>query len=201
MKILCIGRNYPAHVAELGNNMPDEPVIFCKPDSAILAKRHPFIIPSWTQEVHHELEWVLRIGKVGKTIDEDFAWSYVDAMTVGIDFTARDIQRSLKAKGLPWEKSKGFDGSAAIGQWMPVGKSSDTHELQLDNQVGMLQKGNTRDMLFTVNQLIAHASRYFTLKTGDILFTGTPSGVAAVKAGDRLTASLDGTTCLQVDIR
>lgn len=201
MKILCIGRNYPAHIAELGNDMPDEPVIFCKPDSAILAKRQPFVIPSWTQDVHHELEWVLRIGKVGKTIDEAFAWSYVDAMTVGIDFTARDVQQALKAKGLPWEKAKGFDGSAAIGRWMPVGKVSDNHDLQLNNQAGMLQKGNTRDMLFTVNQLIANASKYFTLKTGDILFTGTPSGVATVQTGDRLTASLDGTTCLQVDIR
>jgi len=200
MKIICVGRNYRDHAKELSNQIPDEPVIFCKPDSALLPPRHPFVIPSWSQEVHHEVEWVLKIGKVGKYIEPEFAWNYVDAMTVGIDFTARDLQKKLKTQGLPWEKSKGFDGSAVLGKWIRPA-TDQPHQIELTNGTQVLQSGNTGDMLFSVNQLIAHISQYMMLKTGDILFTGTPAGVAAVKPGDVLHASLDGQELLRLNIK
>jgi 2-keto-4-pentenoate hydratase/2-oxohepta-3-ene-1,7-dioic acid hydratase in catechol pathway len=201
MKILCIGRNYRDHATELGNAVPEEPVVFCKPDSAILQPRLPFVIPSWTADIHHEVEWVVRIGRVGKFIEPEFAWSYVDAMTVGLDFTARDLQSKLKSKGLPWEKAKGFDGSAVLGEWIKGPIEPGFHDISLLKNGIKVQAGNTRDFLFPLEELIAHVSQYFTLKTGDLLFTGTPAGVGPISPGDELEAKLDGKSLLRLRIR
>ncbi len=201
MKIICVGRNYADHAKELGNSAPKEPVIFCKPDSAILQPRNPFVIPPWTKEVHHELELIMRIGKVGKYIEPKHALSYVDSISVGIDFTARDIQSELKKAGLPWEKSKGFDGSAAIGRWIKGSPNKKNYEIQLFKNNDLVQKGNTRDFIFSIEELICHISQFFTLKSGDIIFTGTPSGVASVEAGDELICKLDGNSLLSLSIR
>ena len=201
MKIICVGRNYADHAKELGNSTPKEPVIFCKPDSAILQPRNPFVIPPWTKEVHHELELIMRIGKVGKYIEPKYALSYVDSISVGIDFTARDIQSELKKAGLPWEKAKGFDGSAAIGKWIKGSPNKKNYEIQLLKNNDLVQKGNTRDFIFSIEELICHVSQFFTLKSGDIIFTGTPSGVASVEAGDELICKLDGNSLLSLSIR
>ena len=201
MKIICVGRNYTDHAKELGNSAPKEPVIFCKPDSAILQPRNPFVIPPWTKEVHHELELIMRIGKVGKYIEPKHALSYVDSISVGIDFTARDIQSELKKAGLPWEKAKGFDGSAAIGRWIKGSPNKKNYEIQLFKNNDLVQKGNTRDFIFSIEELICHISQFFTLKSGDIIFTGTPSGVASVEAGDELICKLDGNSLLSLSIR
>ena len=201
MKIICVGRNYADHAKELGNSAPKEPVIFCKPDSAILQPRNPFVIPPWTKEVHHELELIMRIGKVGKYIEPKYALSYVDSISVGIDFTARDIQSELKKAGLPWEKAKGFDGSAAIGRWIKGSPNKKNYEIQLFKNNDLVQKGNTRDFIFSIEELICYISQFFTLKSGDIIFTGTPSGVASVEAGDELICKLDGNSLLSLSIR
>lgn len=201
MKIICVGRNYADHAKELGNSAPKEPVIFCKPDSAILQPRNPFVIPPWTKEVHHELELIMRIGKVGKYIEPKHALSYVDSISVGIDFTARDIQSELKKAGLPWEKAKGFDGSAVIGRWIQGSPNKKNYEIQLFKNNDLVQKGNTRDFIFSIEELICHISQFFTLKSGDIIFTGTPSGVASVEAGDELICKLDGNSLLSLSIR
>ena len=201
MKIICVGRNYADHAKELGNSAPKEPVIFCKPDSAILQPRNPFVIPPWTKEVHHELELIMRIGKVGKYIEPKYALSYVDSISVGIDFTARDIQSELKKAGLPWEKAKGFDGSAAIGKWIKGSPNKKNYEIQLLKNNDLVQKGNTRDFIFSIEELICHVSQFFTLKSGDIIFTGTPSGVASVEVGDELICKLDGNSLLSLSIR
>lgn len=201
MKIICVGRNYADHAKELGNSTPKEPVIFCKPDSAILQPRNPFVIPPWTKEVHHELELIMRIGKVGKYIEPKHALSYVDSISVGIDFTARDIQSELKKAGLPWEKAKGFDGSAAIGKWIKGSPNKKNYEIQLLKNNDLVQKGNTRDFIFSIEELICHVSQFFTLKSGDIIFTGTPSGVASVEVGDELICKLDGNSLLSLSIR
>ena len=201
MKIICVGRNYADHAKELGNSAPKEPVIFCKPDSAILQPRNPFVIPPWTKEVHHELELIMRIGKVGKYIEPKYALSYVDSISVGIDFTARDIQSELKKAGLPWEKAKGFDGSAAIGRWIKGSPNKKNYEIQLFKNNDLVQKGNTRDFIFSIEELICHISQFFTLKSGDIIFTGTPSGVASIEAGDELICKLDGNSLLSLSIR
>ena len=201
MKIICVGRNYADHAKELGNSAPKEPVIFCKPDSAILQPRNPFVIPPWTKEVHHELELIMRIGKVGKYIEPKHALSYVDSISVGIDFTARDIQSELKKAGLPWEKAKGFDGSAAIGRWIKGSPNKKNYEIQLFKNNDLVQKGNTRDFIFSIEELICHISQFFTLKSGDIIFTGTPSGVASIEAGDELICKLDGNSLLSLSIR
>ena len=201
MKIICVGRNYADHAKELGNSTPKEPVIFCKPDSAILQPRNPFVIPPWTKEVHHELELIMRIGKVGKYIEPKHALSYVDSISVGIDFTARDIQSELKKAGLPWEKAKGFDGSAVIGRWIQGSPNKKNYEIQLFKNNDLVQKGNTRDFIFSIEELICHISQFFTLKSGDIIFTGTPSGVASVEAGDELICKLDGNSLLSLSIR
>ena len=164
MKIICVGRNYADHAKELGNSAPKEPVIFCKPDSAILQPRNPFVIPPWTKEVHHELELIIRIGKVGKYIEPKYALSYVDSISVGIDFTARDIQSELKKAGLPWEKAKGFDGSAAIGKWIKGSPNKKNYQIQLFKNNDLVQKGNTRDFIFSIEEIICHISQFFTLK-------------------------------------
>ncbi|MSP65805.1 MAG: FAA hydrolase family protein [Flavobacteriaceae bacterium] len=201
MKIVCVGRNYKAHALELGNSLPEEPVIFCKPDSALLPPRNPFVVPPWTQDVHHEIEWVLRVGKVGKFIEPRFAYSYFDAMTVGLDFTARDLQTELKKKGLPWERAKGFDGSAVLGTWSPMPDEPMDHQIRLEKNGELVQSGNTRDFLTPLEDLIAFISTYFTLKKGDIIFTGTPAGVGPVKPGDSLEGFLNDDSRLRLNIR
>ena len=201
MKIVCVGRNYKAHALELGNSVPEEPVIFCKPDSALLPPRNPFVIPPWTQDVHHEIEWVLRVGKVGKFIEPRFAYRYFDAMTVGLDFTARDLQTELKNKGLPWERAKGFDGSAVLGTWSPMPAEPTDHQIRLEKNGITVQSGNTRDFLTPLEELIAFISTYFTLKKGDLIFTGTPAGVGPVKPGDSLEGFLNDDSRLRLNIR
>ena len=201
MKIICIGRNYRAHAEELGNAVPEEPVVFCKPDSALLPPRNPFVIPPWTSDVHHEIEWVVRISKVGKYIEPRFAYSYLDAMTVGLDFTARDLQTQLKNKGLPWERAKGFDGSAVLGSWVPIPSEPADHDIRLEKNGVAVQQGSTADFLHSVENLIAFVSQHFTLKKGDVLFTGTPAGVGPVAPGDRLEGFLNGESRLRLNVR
>jgi 2-keto-4-pentenoate hydratase/2-oxohepta-3-ene-1,7-dioic acid hydratase in catechol pathway len=202
MKLICIGRNYADHAKELKNEVPTEPVIFMKPDTALLPKRNPFFLPDFSDEVHHELELVVRINKIGKSIEEKFAHRYYDQVTVGIDFTARDIQAKCKEKGLPWEKAKAFDHSAPLGEWVDLG-SRDIQNLNLELKKNgeTVQQGNTNYMLFSVDRLIAEVSKYFTLKIGDLLFTGTPAGVSKVERNDRLEAYLDGERLLALNVK
>ena len=202
MKIICIGRNYADHAKELGNSIPDEPVIFLKPDTALLPKKNPFFIPDFTSDLHHELELVVRINRIGKSIEERFAHRYYNQITVGIDFTARDVQRKCKEKGLPWEKAKAFDGSAPIGEWIDVeDKDLQNINIRLTNNGKTVQAGNTSDMLFSVHQLIAEVSKYFTLKIGDMIFTGTPAGVSAVNKNDELEAFIEDQSLLKVRVK
>lgn len=204
MKIICIGRNYADHAKELGNQVPSEPVVFMKPQSAILSHKHPFYIPEWTQDVHHEVELVVKIDRLGKSISEAHAPRYYSEVSLGLDFTARDIQTKLKSKGHPWERAKAFDGSAVIGRFMSLeelGHSVQELEFTLRNHETVVQKGHTSDMLFSVNRLIAEVSQFMTLKVGDLIFTGTPAGVAAVKSGDRLVGNLEGHDLFAVNIK
>ena len=204
MKIICIGRNYADHARELGNQVPAEPVVFLKPQSAILSHKHPFYIPEWTHDVHHEIELVVKINRLGKTISESHASRYYDEVGLGIDFTARDIQTQLKAKGHPWERAKAFDGSAVVGQFMKLtdlGKEVQDLQFQLTNRGQVVQEGHTKDMLFSVDRLISEVSKFMTIKVGDLLFTGTPAGVAAVRPQDRLVGTLEGNDLLAVNIR
>jgi 2-keto-4-pentenoate hydratase/2-oxohepta-3-ene-1,7-dioic acid hydratase in catechol pathway len=193
MKIICIGRNYVNHIEELKNERPDEPVIFLKPDTAILNQKTPFIIPEFSNEIHHEVEVLVKISKVGKYIDKKFAHKYYDEIGLGIDFTARDLQNKLKEKGLPWEKAKAFDGSAIIGDFLPKNSLSSIENItfELTNNGKTVQKGNTSHMLWNIDEIIAYVSQYFTLKTGDIIFTGTPEGVAKVSENDILEGFLN----------
>jgi len=195
MKIICIGRNYAKHAAELNNPVPEEPIVFLKPETAILLKKHPFFIPEHSTEVHHEIEVVVKINRLGKHIEPRFAHKYYNEIALGIDFTARDVQKICKEKGLPWEKAKAFDGSAAVSRFFKL-SDLDTPisniDFHLDINKRTVQKGNTKDMLFPVNELIAHVSNYFTLKTGDLIFTGTPSGVGRVEKEDLLELYLQG---------
>lgn len=203
MKIICIGRNYVKHIEELQNERPTEPVIFMKPDSAVLLKQHPFVIPEFSQDIHHEIEIIVKISKVGKHIDAKFAHKYYDEISVGIDFTARDVQNQLKAKGLPWEKAKAFDGSAVIGEFLPKKQFNSLENItfELTNNNLTVQKGNTSHMLWKIDELISFVSRYFTLKIGDIIFTGTPEGVAAVKPEDVLEGFLEGNKLFRIQIK
>jgi 2-keto-4-pentenoate hydratase/2-oxohepta-3-ene-1,7-dioic acid hydratase in catechol pathway len=202
MKIICIGRNYADHAEELNNEVPKEPVIFLKPDTALLPPKSPFFIPDFTNDVHHEVELVVRINRVGKHIEERFAHRYYDKISLGIDFTARDVQAACKAKGLPWEKAKAFDGSAPVGDWISIdNKDINNIKIHLLKNGEIVQEGNTSEMLFTVDRLIAEVSKYFTLKIGDLIFTGTPSGVSAVKSNDVLEAFLDDELLLKVRVK
>ena len=203
MKIICIGRNYADHIEELNNERPSEPVVFLKPDTAILPKKTPFTIPAFTNEVHHELEIIVKINKVGKYIDKKFAHKYYDEIGLGIDFTARDIQNNLKEKGLPWEKSKAFDGSAIIGDFLPINAidSLENIKFELTNNQKTVQEGNTNRMIWSIDELIEHVSQYFTLKKGDIIFTGTPKGVAKVNPNDVLEGFLNDKKLLRLHIR
>jgi len=192
MKILCVGRNYVAHAKELNNQVPDEPVIFSKTDSALLLKNKPFFIPDFAEEFHHEVEVVVRISRVGKNIAPQFAHRYYNEVALGIDFTARDLQAKLKSKGLPWEKSKSFDGSAMLSGFVSKDKFANIQDVdfRLDINGETRQQGNTNQMVFSIDELIAHVSQYFTLKIGDFIYTGTPAGVGPVKIGDRLQGYL-----------
>ena len=202
MKIICIGRNYVAHVKELGNEIPKEPVLFMKPDSAIFRQRDAFYIPDWTNEVHYEAEIVIKINRLGKNIEEKFAPKYYSQFTLGIDFTARDVQKNLKAQGLPWEKSKAFDQSAVLGEYLNVNDySSDNLNFELKINGRVVQSGNTKSMIYTIPQIINHCSEFFTLKIGDLIFTGTPEGVGKVNVGDELEGFIEGKKILHVKIR
>ncbi|MGH2666863.1 fumarylacetoacetate hydrolase family protein [Flavobacterium sp.] len=203
MKIICIGRNYTEHIAELQNERPDEPVVFLKPDSAILLKQHPFVIPEFSNDIHHEVEVLVRINKVGKYIDAKFAHKYYDEIGLGIDFTARDLQSKLKEKGLPWEKAKAFDGSAVIGDFLSIKSFNSLENLtfELTNNGETVQKGNTSNMLWKIDELIAYVSQYFTLKIGDIIFTGTPAGVAKVNPNDVLEGFLEENKLFRIQVK
>ena len=203
MKIICIGRNYAEHVSELKNRLPDEPLFFLKPETAIQPKGHPFFIPEFSQDIHYEVELVLKINKTGKHIEKRFANKYYNHIGLGIDFTARDIQKECKAKGLPWEKAKGFDGSAQISQNF-IDKSKinllDINFSLLKNKK-KVQEGNSKNMLFKFDQIIAHISKFYTLKIGDLIYTGTPKGVGAVKTGDTLNGFIGEQEMLRVVIK
>lgn len=203
MKIICIGRNYAKHIEELKNERPAEPVIFMKPDSAVLLRQHPFVIPEFSNDIHHEIEVIVKINKVGKYIDTKFAHKYYDEISVGIDFTARDLQNELKAKGLPWEKAKSFDGSAVIGDFLSKSQFNSLENItfELFNNGQSVQKSNTGFMLWKIDELISYVSQYFTLKIGDIIFTGTPEGVAVVKSEDILEGFLEGSKLFSIQIK
>ncbi|MGM8361138.1 fumarylacetoacetate hydrolase family protein [Flavobacterium sp. ARAG 55.4] len=203
MKIICIGRNYANHIEELQNERPTEPVIFIKPDSAVLLKQYPFVLPEFSEDVQHEVEVIVKINKVGKYIDAKFAHKYYDEISVGIDFTARDLQNELKSKGLPWEKAKAFDGSAVIGDFLHKSQFSSLENLtfELRNNNEIVQEGNVNMMLWKIDELIAYVSQYFTLKIGDIIFTGTPKGVAAVQPNDVLEGFLEGKKLFRIQVK
>lgn len=201
MKIICVGRNYQKHIEELQNEVPDEPVIFIKPDSALLRNNAPFFIPEFSNDVHYEVEIVIKIKKLGRHIPVDFALDYIDSIALGIDFTARDKQSELKAKGLPWEKSKGFDHSAVISKFIQVPAHLESLEFRLEKNGEIVQKGNTSFMINPFAKLIAHISEYFTLKIGDYIYTGTPEGVGPVKAGDRLKGFIEETLMFDFVVR
>ena len=187
MKIVCIGRNYVEHIQELNNDIPDEPVIFIKPDTALLRNNAPFFIPDFTSDVHHEVELVVKIKKMGKCIPAQFSKDYYDEISLGIDFTARDVQSALKSKGLPWEKAKGFDSSAVIAPFISIeGLNLSDLNFRLEKNGEIVQRGNTQQMIHKIDEIIAHVSQYFTLKIGDYIYTGTPAGVGSVKSTDRL---------------
>lgn len=203
MKIICIGRNYADHISELNNERPSEPVIFMKPDTAVLPKQFPFVIPEFTNDVHHEVEILVKINKVGKYIDQKFAHKYYDEIGLGIDFTARDLQSELKSKGLPWEKAKAFDHSAIISDFLSKKKFSSLENInfELTNNGKVVQRGNTNQMLWKIDEIIAYVSQYFTLRTGDIIFTGTPSGVAKVQPNDVLEGFIEGQQLFRIQVK
>lgn len=193
MKIICIGRNYVAHVRELNNEVPEEPVFFMKPDSSLLRNNDAFYIPEWTQDVHHEIELVLRISRVGKGIEKQFAHRYYDAVTLGIDFTARDVQNVLKSKGLPWEKAKAFDRAAVLSNtFVPVADFPNLQNIlfRLDINGSVVQHGDSALMIFGFDEIVSYVSQFVTLKIGDLIYTGTPAGVGPVKPGDQLEGYL-----------
>jgi len=203
MKIICIGRNYVKHIEELQNERPQEPVVFMKPDSAVLLKQHPFVIPAFSDDIHHEVELLVKIAKVGKYIEPKFAHQYYDEIGLGIDFTARDLQQQLKDKGLPWEKAKAFDGSAVIGEFRSkkLFSSLENINFELKKNGETVQKGNSSLMLWPIDELIAHVSQFFTLKIGDIIFTGTPEGVAKVSPNDVLEGFLENQKVFRINIK
>lgn len=203
MKIICIGRNYAEHAKEMNAPVPTEPVIFLKPETALLQKNLPFYYPEFSKDIHHEVELVLKISKMGRHIEPQFAKRYYDEIGIGIDFTARDIQAKCKEKGLPWEKAKAFDHSAPIGKFLPVTKFPlmDDIRFHLDVNGKTVQKGTTEDLLFTFDNLIAYVSKFFTLKKGDLIFTGTPEGVGPVKIGDRLEAYIGEEKLLDFEVK
>jgi 2-keto-4-pentenoate hydratase/2-oxohepta-3-ene-1,7-dioic acid hydratase in catechol pathway len=203
LKIICIGRNYTDHIAELDNERPEHPIIFLKPDTAILLKNQPFFIPDFSNDVHHEVEILVKISRVGKHIDRRFAHKYYDEIGLGIDFTARDLQQELKSKGLPWEKAKSFDGAAVIGEFILKESFKDVNKIDFSLQKNeeVVQKGNTSLMLWKIDALIEYISKYFTIKIGDIIFTGTPSGVAKVNSNDRLAGFIEEKEVFSIKVK
>ena len=203
MKIICIGRNYVAHAKELNNDVPTTPVFFMKPDSALVISNRPFFYPDFSNDVHHELELVIRIDRLGRSIEEQYADRYFSEIGLGVDFTARDLQAKQKEKGLPWEIAKGFDYSAPISEFFPVKKYKDIHNLSfnLDINGKTVQDGNSSLMIFSYEKIISYVSRFMTLKTGDLIFTGTPAGVGPVAINDRLEAYLEGEKIMDFPVK
>ena len=203
MKFICIGKNYSEHIKEMGTEKPSEPVIFIKPDSSLIQKNSPFIIPSFSNIIHYEIEVLVLINRLGRHIDEEFSHKYYDKITVGVDFTARDYQSELKKKGLPWEKSKAFDGSALVGEWKDKNTFEDLKNLEfyLLKNDEKVQHSNISKMLWSIDELISHSSKFFTLKIGDILFTGTPSGVGPVKKNDFLEGYLNDEKLFSIKVK
>lgn len=203
MKILAVGRNYVNHAKELGNDVPKEPVIFLMPETALIQRNQPFFFPDFSKEIHHEVELVVKINRLGKNISEKFASRYYDEIGIGIDFTARDVQRDASNNGLPWAISKGFDGSAPIGQFVSKSELGDLHDISfsLEKNGELVQQGNSGDMIFSFDAIIAYVSRFFTLKIGDLIFTGTPAGVGPVQIGDNLIAKIGDRQLLDFNVR
>ncbi|MEL0308156.1 MAG: fumarylacetoacetate hydrolase family protein [Flavobacteriaceae bacterium] len=203
MKLICIGRNYTAHIEELENERPKDPVVFIKADSAVLPKEQDFYLPPFSNNIHHEVELLVKITKVGKHIAKEFAHKYYDEVSLGIDFTARDIQDELKSKGLPWEKAKSFDGSAVIGKWVSKSNYKDLNQLSfsLKKNSEVVQSASSELMLWKIDELISYVSQFFTLKKGDILFSGTPSGVGKVEAGDVLEGFIENESFFKIGVK
>lgn len=202
MKIICVGRNYGLHAKELGNDIPDSPVIFLKPETALLKPNEAFYLPSFSNDIHHEIELVVKIDKIGKSIAPPFAKKYYSQVTVGIDFTARDLQTELKSKGLPWELAKAFDHSAVVGRFVSINQLDIQNlDFELHKNEIVVQKGNSKDMLFSVDEIISYVSKFFTLKTGDLIFTGTPAGVSRVDINDRLTGFLNQEQLFDIQVK
>ena len=203
MKILCIGRNYPAHNAEMDSPPPAEPVFFMKPETALVRAGLPFFLPDFSRDVHYELELVLRICRVGKHIQERFAHTYYKEIGLGIDFTARDLQRECIEKGLPWERCKAFDGSGPVSGFIPLEELDNPQDIRfsLHKNGTLVQQGSSSEMIFGFDRLVAHVSSYVMLKTGDLIFTGTPAGVGPVEAGDRLEAYLENRPMMAIDVK
>ena len=203
MKLICIGRNYTDHIEELENEKPTDPVVFMKPDTSILLKKQPFFIPDFSNDIHYEVEVLVKIKKVGKYIDSKFAHKYYDKIGLGIDFTARDLQSKLKSKGLSWEKAKAFDGAAVIGDWVSKENYQDVNNINfhLEKNGTTVQNGNTKFMLWKIDELIEYVSKYFTLKIGDIIFTGTPAGVGKVVANDELKGYIETQEMFSIKIK
>ena len=204
MKIICVGRNYTEHIAELENEKPEDPVLFLKPDTAILLKKQPFFIPPFSNDVHYEVELLVRINRVGKHIQKKFAHKYYDEIGLGIDFTARDLQKKLKEKGLPWEKAKSFDGAAVIGEkWLKKERFQDVDHIpfSLKKNENVVQSGNSSHMLWKIDELIEYISQYFTLKIGDVIFTGTPAGVGPVAIDDELTGFIEDEQIFSIQVK
>ncbi|RAJ13011.1 fumarylacetoacetate hydrolase family protein [Olleya aquimaris] len=203
MKLICIGRNYTDHIKELENEKPTDPVVFIKSDNAILLKKQPFFIPDFSNDVHHEVEVLVKISKLGKHIDKKFAHKYYNQIGLGIDFTARDLQKQLKDKGLPWEKAKSFDGAAVIGTWLNKEEFSDVNNInfRLEKNGSVVQTANTSLMLWKIDELIEYVSKYFTLKIGDVIFTGTPAGVGKVVANDKLNGFIENKQLFSITVK
>ena len=203
MKIICVGRNYTDHIRELENNKPKEPVLFLKPDSSIILNSKPFFIPDFSQNIHYELELIIKISRLGKHIQEKFSHKYYDFIGLGIDFTARDLQSDLKSKGLPWEKSKAFDGSCFISKWINKSEFNDVKNLNfnLKKNGKTVQKTNSKLMLWKIDELISYISTFFTLKIGDVIFTGTPAGVGKVSIGDNLEGFIEDNKIFNLNIK
>lgn len=202
MKIICVGRNYSEHAKELNNAVPSSPMLFMKPQTALLQDNKPFFHPDFSKNIHYELELVLRISKTGKHIAPEFAHKYYDQITLGLDFTARDLQDELKSKGHPWEIAKAFDNSAVIGEWQSIENfNKENIDFQLIKNSSLAQDGHSREMIFNFDALISYASQFFTLKQGDLFFTGTPAGVAAINIGDQLVGVLEGKEVLRCEVK
>jgi|TARA_B110000116_G_C16798427_1_gene568477 2-keto-4-pentenoate hydratase/2-oxohepta-3-ene-1,7-dioic acid hydratase in catechol pathway len=202
LKIICIGRNFTDHIEELDNQKPKNPVVFMKPDTSLIQKNQPFFTPAFSDDIHHEVELVIKINRIGKYIDQKFAHKYYENITVGLDFTARDLQNDLKVKGLPWEKSKSFDGSALIGKWLNKNEfnlNNLNFHLNINNT--LIQKGNTSLMLWKIDEIISYVSQFFTLKIGDLIFTGTPAGVSRLNKEDVLEGFVEEIKCFQIKIK